>query len=117
MYSHSQRRLHQDLLNNVNKVKSVGGTSYIHVFAPRQKGWGTPSDSAIDIGKGGGLWLVAPGGVGRWRVRLKQRSQGVRISTGLSLQAGTFRHLKDEDVEQIPGKGQEVDNDQKEPEN
>lgn len=92
----------QDLLNKVNKAKSVDGTSYIHVFAPCPTGWGTPSDSAIDIGKDVvdcGLWYLAEWDDGEFILN-RNPLEFSSIRDYLSKQ-GRFRHLKDRDVEQI----------------
>lgn len=92
----------QDLLNKVNKSKSVEGTSYIHVFAPCPTGWGTPTDSAIEIGKevvDCGLWYLAEYESGEF-VLNRNPKEFTSVQDYLSKQ-GRFRHLKDDDIEQI----------------
>lgn len=92
----------QDFLNKINKAKSVDGTSYIHVFAPCPTGWGTPTDSAIDIGKevvDCGLWYLAEYENGEF-VLNRNPKEFTSVRDYLSRQ-GRFRHLKDEDIEQI----------------
>jgi len=92
----------QDLLHKVNKAKSVDGTSYIHVFAPCPTGWGTPSDSAIDIGKevvDCGLWYLAEWEDGEFILN-RNPKEFASVRDYLSCQ-GRFRHLLDGDVEQI----------------
>jgi pyruvate ferredoxin oxidoreductase beta subunit len=91
-----------DFLNKINKAKSVDGTSYIHVFAPCPTGWGTPTDSAIDLGKevvDCGLWYLAEYENGEFILN-KNPTEFTPIGDYLSRQ-GRFRHLKDEDIEQI----------------
>jgi len=91
-----------DLLRKVNKAKSVNGTSYIHVFAPCPTGWGTPSNSAIDLGKAVvdcGLWYLAEWEEGEFILN-KNPKEFASVHDYLSRQ-GRFRHLKDADIEEI----------------
>jgi len=92
----------QDFLNKINKAKSVDGTSYIHVFAPCPTGWGTPTNSAIDLGKDVvdcGLWYLAEWENGEFILN-KNPKEFASVRDYLSSQ-GRFRHLRDEDIEQI----------------
>jgi len=92
----------QDLLQKISKAKSVDGTSYLHVFAPCPTGWGTPSDSAIDIGKevvDCGLWYLAEWENGEFLLN-RNPKEFTSVKDYLSSQ-GRFRHLLDRDVEQI----------------
>ncbi len=92
----------QDFLNKINKAKSMDGTSYIHVFAPCPTGWGTPTDSATDIGKDVvdcGLWYLAEYENGEF-VLNRNPKEFTSVRDYLSKQS-RFRHLKDEDIEQI----------------
>ncbi len=92
----------QDFLNKINKAKSVVGTSYIHVFAPCPTGWGMPTDSAIDIGKevvDCGLWYLAEYEEGEFV--LNRNPKGFTSIRDYLSKQGRFRHLKDEDIEQI----------------
>ena len=91
-----------DLLHKVNKAKSVDGTSYIHIFAPCPTGWGTSSDSAIDLGKevvDCGLWYLAEWENGEFILN-RNPKEFASVRDYLSSQ-GRFRHLLDGDVEQI----------------
>jgi pyruvate/2-oxoacid:ferredoxin oxidoreductase alpha subunit len=88
--------------HKVNKAKSVDGTSYIHVFAPCPTGWGTSSDSAIDIGKevvDCGLWYLAEWEDGEFILN-RNPKEFASVRDYLSNQ-GRFRHLLDGDVGQI----------------
>jgi len=92
----------QDFLNKINKAKSVDGTSYIHVFAPCPTGWGTATDSTIDIGKevvDCGLWYLAEYKNEEF-VLNRNPKEFTSVRDYLSKQ-GRFRHLKDGDIEQI----------------
>jgi pyruvate ferredoxin oxidoreductase beta subunit len=91
-----------DFLNKINKAKFVDGTSYIHVFAPCPTGWGTPTYCTIDLGKDVvdcGLWYLAEYENGEF-VLNKNPKEFTSVKDYLSRQ-GRFRHLKDEDIEQI----------------
>jgi pyruvate ferredoxin oxidoreductase beta subunit len=91
-----------DLLHKVNKAKSVDGTSYIHIFAPCPTGWGTSSDSAIDLGKevvDSGLWYLAEWEKGEFILN-RNPKEFASVRDYLSRQ-GRFRHLLDGDVGQI----------------
>ena len=72
------------------------------MFAPCQTGWGAHSDSAIDIGKevvDCGLWYRAGREDGEF-VSNRNPKEFALVQDFLFRQA-RFRHLKDEDVEQI----------------
>lgn len=91
-----------DLLHKENKAKSVDGTSYIHIFTPCPTGWGTPPDIAIDIGNevvDCDLWYLV-----EWendKFILNRNSKDFASVMDYLSQQGRFKHLKDEDVEQI----------------
>lgn len=92
----------QDLLNKISKAKGVEGTSYIHVFAPCPTGWGTSTDSAIDLGKevvDCGLWYLAEFEKGEFILN-RNPKEFTSVKDYLSKQ-GRFRHLLDEDIERI----------------
>lgn len=91
-----------DFMRKINKAKSVRGTAYIHVFAPCPTGWGTPSNSAIDLGRAVvdcGLWYLAEWEDGEFTLN-KNPKEFSSIRDYL-LGQGRFRHLKDEDIEGI----------------
>jgi len=91
-----------DFMRKINKAKSVTGTSYIHVFAPCPTGWGTPSNSAIDLGRAVvdcGLWYLAEWENGEFILN-KNPTEFSSVRDYL-LGQGRFRHLNDEDIEGI----------------
>ncbi|MDR0426971.1 MAG: hypothetical protein LBH12_00045 [Dysgonamonadaceae bacterium] len=92
----------QDFLNKVQKASKVEGTSFIHVFAPCPTGWGTPSDSAIDIARevvDTGLWYLAEYENDEFILN-KNPKEFASVEKYLK-QQGRFRHLQEEDIENI----------------
>jgi pyruvate ferredoxin oxidoreductase beta subunit len=52
----------EDYLNKVEKAKNTDGPSFIQVLTPCPTGWGSKSDSLIELGKEAvdtGLWYLA----------------------------------------------------------
>ncbi|GAU77565.1 thiamine pyrophosphate-dependent enzyme [Fusibacter sp. 3D3] len=92
----------EDFMNKVQKAKEADGPAYIHVFSPCPTGWGHESDQTIALAKevvDNGLWYLAEYENGRFRLNKKpDLSNDVRPY--LKGQA-RFRHLKDEDIENI----------------
>jgi pyruvate ferredoxin oxidoreductase beta subunit len=92
----------QDFLNKVQKASAVEGTSFIHVFAPCPTGWGTPSDSAIDIARevvDTGLWYLAEYENDEFILN-KNPKEFASVEKYLK-QQGRFRHLQEEDIKNI----------------
>ncbi len=94
----------QDFMNKISKAGKVDGTSYIHVFAPCPTGWGTPTDSAIDIGKevvDSGLWYLAEYEKGEFLLN-RNPKEFTPVGEYLKKQS-RFKHLRDEDIDRIIG--------------
>ena len=92
----------QDFINKIQKASKVDGTSYIHVFAPCPTGWGTPTDSSIDIAKevvDAGLWYLAEYENGEF-VLNRNPKEFTSVEEYLKKQA-RFKHLIPEDIESI----------------
>ncbi|MGK0467025.1 thiamine pyrophosphate-dependent enzyme [Clostridium sp.] len=92
----------QDFIDKVKKASEVQGTSYIHVVAPCPTGWGTPTDKMIDCAKDivdSGLWYLAEYEDGEFKLN-KDPKEFTSVKNYL-LSQGRFKHLKDEDIEQI----------------
>jgi len=92
----------QDFLDKIQKASTVEGTSYIHVFAPCPTGWGTPIDSAIELGKevvDSGLWYLAEYENGTFR--LNKNPQEFTSVESYLLRQGRFKHLRKEDIDGI----------------
>ena len=80
----------------------MDGTSYIHVFAPCRTGWGTPNDCTIDLGRDVvycGLRYLAEYENGEFI--LNKNPKDFTSVKDYLLRQVRFRHLKDEDIEQI----------------
>jgi pyruvate ferredoxin oxidoreductase beta subunit len=92
----------QDFIDKVKKASEVQGTSYIHVVAPCPTGWGTPTDKMIDCAKDivdSGLWYLAEYEDGKFKLN-KDPKEFTSVKNYL-LSQGRFKHLKDEDIDQI----------------
>lgn len=92
----------QDFMNKIDKAGKVDGTSYIHVFAPCPTGWGTPTDSTVDIARevvDCGLWYLAEFENGEFKLNRNPRDF-TPVGEYLRKQA-RFKHLKEEDIERI----------------
>jgi pyruvate ferredoxin oxidoreductase beta subunit len=92
----------QDFIDKVKKASEVQGTSYIHVVAPCPTGWGTPTEKMIDCAKDivdSGLWYLAEYEDGEFKLN-KDPKEFTSVKNYL-LSQGRFKHLKDEDIEQI----------------
>jgi pyruvate ferredoxin oxidoreductase beta subunit len=92
----------QDFLDKVQWASQVRGTSYIHVFAPCPTGWGTATDSTIDIAKevvDTGLWYLAEYEGGEFRLN-KDPKEFSSIEKYLKQQS-RFKHLTTQEIEHI----------------
>ena len=91
-----------DFINKVKKAKEVDGPSYIHVYTPCPTGWGHESEITIDLAKqvvDTGLWYLAEYENGEFTVNKKPK-EFKPVKDYLSRQT-RFKHLLEEDVEQI----------------
>lgn len=92
----------QDFLNKIQKASQVEGTSYIHVYAPCPTGWGTPTDSLIDISKevvDSGLWYLAEYENGEFTLN-RNPKEFASVEKYLKRQS-RFKHLNNDDIQQI----------------
>jgi len=92
----------QDFLNKVQKAAKVEGTSYIHVLAPCPTGWGTATDSTVEIAKEAvdcGLWYLAEYENGEFKLN-KNPKEFTPVEDYLRKQF-RFRHLDDDDIQKI----------------
>lgn len=92
----------QDFIDKVKKASEVHGTSYIHVVAPCPTGWGSPTEEMINVAKDivdSGLWYLAEYEDGEFKLN-KDPKEFTSVKNYL-LSQGRFKHLKDEDIEQI----------------
>lgn len=92
----------EDYLRKLEKAKNAPGPSYIHVFAPCPTGWGTASDTTIEIGKEAvdcGLWYLAEYENGEFKLN-KNPKEFSSVREYL-LKQSRFSHLDDTDIEEI----------------
>lgn len=92
----------EDFLKKLEKAKAASGPSYIHVFAPCPTGWGTATDTTIEIGKEAvdcGLWYLAEYENGEYMLN-KNPKEFSSVKDYLMKQ-GRFSHLDDNDIDFI----------------
>lgn len=92
----------QDFIDKVQKASTVQGTSYIHVVAPCPTGWGTPTETMVDVAKeivDCGLWYLAEYEDGEFKLS-KNPKEFTSVEAYLRGQ-GRFKHLTEEDIAYI----------------
>lgn len=92
----------QDYLNKVNKAKHIKGATFIHVYASCPTGWGTPTQTSIEIAREAvdcGLIYLAEYMDGDFRLNRNPKEFG-SVETYLRKQ-GRFKHMSDSDIEEI----------------
>jgi len=91
-----------DFINKVNKAKQVDGASFIHVYASCPTGWGTPTETAVEIAREAvdcGLWFLAEYEDGEFKLN-KNPKEFKSVAEYLKKQ-GRFKHLTDEQINKI----------------
>jgi pyruvate ferredoxin oxidoreductase beta subunit len=92
----------QDYINKVNKAKHTKGATFIHVYASCPTGWGTPTETSIEIAKEAvdcGLIYLAEYENGEFKLN-KNPKEFKPIKEYLKKQ-GRFKHMSDADVEKV----------------
>lgn len=92
----------QDYMNKINKAKHTNGPSFIHVYASCPTGWGTPTETSIDIAKEAvdtGLFYLAEYENGEYK--LNKRPKEFKSVHEYIKKQGRFKHLGDEEIEMI----------------
>jgi len=92
----------QDFMDKVQKASQVDGTSYIQVFASCPTGWGTPSETAVEIAKeavDAGLWYLAEYENGEFK--LNRNPEKFLPLEDYLLKQGRFKHLTADDLKII----------------
>ncbi len=92
----------EDFMRKVKKASMCKGTSFIHVYASCPTGWGSASDSAVELAKDVvdcGLWIQAEYENGEF-VLNKNPNEFSSIEAYLKKQ-GRFKHLGPEEIELI----------------
>ncbi|RZT97289.1 pyruvate ferredoxin oxidoreductase beta subunit [Ancylomarina subtilis] len=90
----------QDFLNKVNKAKHTKGATFIHVYASCPTGWGTPTETSIEIAKDAvdcGLIFLAEFEDGEYKLN-RNPKEFAPVKDYLKKQ-GRFKHMTDEDIQ------------------
>ena len=91
-----------DFLNKVEKASKIQGTKYIHVIAPCPTGWGIKTEDCIEVAKevvDCGLWYLAEFENGEFKLN-KRPKEFTSIDSYIKRQ-GRFKHMTDEDIENV----------------
>lgn len=91
-----------DFLNKVEKASKIQGTKYIHVIAPCPTGWGIKTENCIEVAKevvDCGLWYLAEFENGEFKLN-KRPKEFTSIDSYIKRQ-GRFKHMTDEDIENV----------------
>ena len=91
-----------DFLNKVEKASKIQGTKYIHVIAPCPTGWGIKTEDCIEVAKevvDCGLWYLAEFENGEFKLN-KRPKEFTSIDSYIKCQ-GRFKHMTDEDIENV----------------
>lgn len=91
-----------DFLNKVEKASKIQGTKYIHVIAPCPTGWGIKTENCIEVAKevvDCGLWYLAEFENGEFKLN-KRPKEFTSIDSYIKGQ-GRFKHMTDEDIENV----------------
>ncbi|MDQ1769949.1 pyruvate synthase subunit beta [Labilibaculum sp. A4] len=89
----------QDFLNKVNKAKHIKGATFIHVYASCPTGWGTPTETSIEIAKEAvdcGLIFLAEYEDGEYKLN-RNPKEFASVKDYLKKQ-GRFKHMNDADI-------------------
>ena len=92
----------RDFLNKVEKASKIQGTKYIHVIAPCPTGWGIKTEDCIEVAKevvDCGLWYLAEFENGEFKLN-KRPKEFTSIDSYIKRQ-GRFKHMTDEDIENV----------------
>lgn len=91
-----------DYMAKVKRASEIRGTKFIHVLAPCPTGWGSPTDSTVNLARAAvdtGLWVLAEYENGRFRLNRDVRDPD-GVPAYLKAQR-RFSHLTDEDIAHI----------------
>jgi pyruvate ferredoxin oxidoreductase beta subunit len=92
----------QDYMDKIARAAACPGTSFVHVLASCPTGWGTPTETAIEIAKEAvdcGLWHLAEfSGEG---FRLNRDPSAFASAREYLRKQGRFKHLSDAELDAI----------------
>ncbi len=92
----------QDYIDKVQKAAQVKGPAFIHVYASCPTGWGTPTETSVEIAKEAvdcGLFFFVEYENGDYRLT-RNPKQFASVADYLKKQ-GRFKHLSDADIASI----------------
>lgn len=92
----------QDYIDKVQKAAQVKGPAFIHVYASCPTGWGTPTETSVEIAKEAvdcGLFFLAEYENGDYRLT-RNPKRFASVADYLKKQ-GRFKHLSDADIASI----------------
>lgn len=90
-----------DLLKKVEKARDIKGFRYIQVFTPCPTGWRSDTAKTVELAKMAvdcGMYTLFEAEKGKIRITKKPKMTPVR---DYLMMQGRFRHLKEEDVEEL----------------
>lgn len=93
---------YQDYINKVQKAMSIKGATFIHVAASCPTGWGTPTETSVEIMKEAvdcGLWFLAEYENHIFTLNKDPKEFG-SVAEYIKKQ-GRFKHLDDNDIVRI----------------
>ncbi|OQY39761.1 MAG: 2-ketoisovalerate ferredoxin oxidoreductase [Candidatus Cloacimonetes bacterium 4572_65] len=93
---------YQDFINKVQKAMAVKGTSFIQVAASCPTGWGTPTETSVEVMKEAidcGLWFLAEYENHKFTLN-RDPKEFAPVADYLKKQ-GRFKHLNESDIETI----------------
>jgi pyruvate ferredoxin oxidoreductase beta subunit len=91
-----------DFLNKVNKAKHTKGATFIHVYASCPTGWGTPTETSVEIAKEAvdcGLIFLAEYERGEYKLNRNPKQFG-SVEEYLQKQ-GRFKHMTQEEMDVV----------------
>jgi len=92
----------QDFINKVNKAKHTKGATFIHVYASCPTGWGTPTNTSIEIAKEAvdcGLIFLAE--YENSEFKLNKNPKEFKSVTEYLTKQGRFKHMTEDDIEKV----------------
>lgn len=92
----------QDFINKVNKAKHIKGTTFIHVYASCPTGWGTPTETTVEIAREAvdcGLIFLAEYQDGEFTLN-KNPKEFKPVASYLKKQ-GRFKHMDQKDIDHV----------------
>lgn len=93
---------YQDYINKIQKAISIKGATFIHVAASCPTGWGTPTETSVEIMKEAvdcGLWFLAEYENHKFTLN-KDPKEFTSVADYIKSQ-GRFKHLTDQDITNI----------------